>query len=113
MPGDWIGLTFRFATDERSRVEHARIEYAGAARGPALGFSCPYPMATGYGPSAAVFVHDAQRAPTAFIMNTRIFRSAGHGIVRGWIGEAVDLTPTNTFEEVAGGTCPDPVPCPK
>jgi hypothetical protein len=47
--------------------------------------------------------------------------SAGHGIVRGWQGEAVDLTPTNTFEDIEwckqgypipkDGSCPEQVPC--
>ena len=93
-PGDWRGLWFGNVPADHNRIDHARIEYAGGACG-CTGLSCA--------DSDEASVVFARGVPTsAFITNTEISRSAGHGITRGWAGPGPDFTASNSFSGIAG-----------
>lgn len=115
--GDWLGVHFGGVLAGVDRLEHVQIEYAGGASSTGSS-SCPYVGDT----IAEAAIRIFGVPPGAFITDTVIAESAGHGIDRGWRDDFnVDLTPSNSFD-VAGctqtwprmddGTCPDPVPCP-
>jgi hypothetical protein len=118
-PGDWYGLWFTSDFDPRNRLEHVIIEYAG--RESASGSRTCHPDGPGADNAGAVRFNAYHPPGSAFITDTTIVSSAGHGFDRGWEGAPVDFLPTNTFTDVAGcwqswpndGTgCPDPAPCP-
>ncbi len=102
-PGDWQGLYFDTVVDERSRIEHAVVRFAGgetlttgvcvaAAGAPNADADC----------AIVFFTEDAP--PAAFVNDTTIEQSAGCGVYRGWSGDDVDFTAGNTFRDVEG--CP-------
>lgn len=93
--GDWMGLWYGGVPSNRNRLEHVRIEYAGGDCSCAL-LTCN--DITDF--EGAVIVTNLP--PTAFIENTHIVHSAGHGIVRGWDGDDLDLASSSTFEAIAG-----------
>jgi hypothetical protein len=115
--GDWLGVHFGGVLAGASRMQHVRVEYAGGASTTGSS-SCPYEGDTIA--EAAIRIFGVPSG--AFITDTEIVASAGHGIDRGWRDDfIVDLVPTNSFD-IAGctqtwprdsdGVCPDPVPCP-
>jgi hypothetical protein len=100
-PGDWQGLYFDTVVDERSRIEHAIVRFAGgetlttgvcvaAAGAPNADADC----------AIVFFTEDAP--PAAFVTDTTIEQSAGCGVYRGWSGDDVDFTAGNTFRDVEG-----------
>jgi hypothetical protein len=109
-PGDWRGLNFLGFAPTGNRIEHARIEYAGA--------DC---LCSGFGCSpdedAGVIFYN-YRPETAFIQNTTFAHIDGHGITSGWRSdeEGPDFTTSNAFEDIKGcaqvrwrpttGSCP-------
>lgn len=99
-PGDWIGLWYGSVPAAHNRVEHARIEYAGGDCG-CSGFTC-----AGADEASVLFISGVPAS--AFIRDTTIAHSAGHGISRGWRGGGPDLSASNTFEDIAG--CDQTVP---
>lgn len=109
--GDWRGLWFGGDPSANNVVEHVRIEYGGGECFCALSTCSDIDRSEG----AVIFTH---RPPSAFIKDTTIAHSDGHGIVLGYTGEAVDFAPANTFEDLAGcaqtlprtATCPSPLP---
>jgi len=114
--GDWIGLYFDAEPGlTGNSINHARIEYAG---GPCScgGFSCEWE--SGYGDEAAILIL-GWRPGNAFVTNTTISNSAGHGINRGWTSDSAgpDFVPTNTFNGITqcDQTTPMPAtsPCPQ
>jgi len=122
-PGDWLGIWFGLVPDPGNRIQHARIEYAGALSGSGSG-ACSLP--DGGILSAAIRIFGLPAS--VFITDTEIVSSGRHGIDRGWRAAAdpaaYDFLPTNTFRDVGAGgcqqtypgvtamRCPMPVPCP-
>jgi hypothetical protein len=117
-PGDWLGVWFGGQPDPRSRIEHARVEYAGGQSSTGSQ-SCLYDEPINdaairiFGPPAGRFVSD-----------TEIVSSAAHGIDRGWSSQdAVDFLESNRFTDVAlclqsyprdpDEVCPADLPCPQ
>jgi hypothetical protein len=107
-PGGWVGVMFYGTYSANNRIDHARIENAGAACSCA-GFSCHseiYPNE-----AAVIFLGDP--ASSSFITNTTFANISGHGINRGWQSDAVppDFTASNTFVNVA--LCAQTLPTPE
>jgi hypothetical protein len=117
-PGDWLGVWFGGEPAPSSRIEHARVEYAGGQSSTGSQ-SCLYDEPINdaairiFGPPAGRFVSD-----------TEIVSSAAHGIDRGWSSQdAVDFLESNRFTDVAlclqsyprdpGAACPEDPPCPR
>jgi hypothetical protein len=118
--GDWLGIWFSGATDPATRMQHARIEYAGGASVSGSN-SCLYPGRIGQN-DAAIRIFGTTAPTTQYITDTTILSSARDGIDRGWRDDPQpDFLATITFTNVAGcrqtvpktlaGVCPDPVPC--
>lgn len=101
-PGDWAGLWFGGVPSASNRLEHVRIEYAGADCSCSLN-TCS--QIDSHQHAAVIFT---AQPPSAFITNSVIKDSALHGIVHGFDGDLVNFRPTNTFEGVAG--CPQTLP---
>jgi hypothetical protein len=108
-PGDWVGLWFGGVVQPTTRLEHVRIEYAGADCGCIL-VSC-----------SDVEEYDgaivmAQMPPSVFLHNSTIADSRMHGVVLGYQGPMLDFRTNNWFEDIAGcpvteslyDECPDP-----
>lgn len=117
--GDWWGVYFIESPDERSQIDHARVEYAGALSQTGS-YSCIYP--DNLNPDAAIRFLGEDPPAGQIVTNTMIRDSAGHAFDRGWVGDEIDFTPSNTLESVARcqqtyprpsppGTCPVPPPC--
>ncbi len=106
--GDWNGVYYGGVPDASNALEHVKIEYAGGDCGCSL-LTC-----------SSITQHDAAvifsaQPKSAFIKNTTISKSAGHGILEGFDGTFVDFKPSNTFEALSGcsQTLPrNPVACP-
>lgn len=119
--GDWYGIWYGMTPSSANRLEFARVEYAGGDSVSGSG-SCPI---TGSGiPNAAIRFKGSGPPSTGFVKSTTVFKSAKHGIDRGWRANAmIDFLPTNTFTDVPGcnqtypsdmnGACPATPPCPK
>jgi hypothetical protein len=115
-PGDWYGIWFGLVPAANNKIDHARVEYAGATSG-SSGASCNVPPT----PDAAIRIFGTPSS--SFVTNTTIADSARHGIDRGWRDDnKPDFLATNTFIGIAGckqtypsdtnGSCPSTVPCP-
>ena len=119
-PGDWVGLWFDGIPDPSDRISFAQILYAG---GPSAAKSFHCDVGTGgtmqEQEDAALILFG--EPSSAFITNSTIGFSAGYGIDRGWHGDPMDLTASNTFNQDArcnqsypraqDGSCPQNVPC--
>ncbi|MBL8607924.1 MAG: hypothetical protein JNL38_11410 [Myxococcales bacterium] len=109
-PGDWVGVWYGGAPGDTNAIEHARIEYAGGDCG------CILATCSAVASHAAAILLTAPPA-SAFVRDTKVIASAGHGVSRGYVGAAVDFRPTNDFG-VAGcaqtlpsaASCPSPKP---
>lgn len=115
-PGDWLGIWFGMVPAPSNKIDHARVEYAGGETGSGSA-ACNTPGSN----TAGIRIYGLPSG--AFVTNTTIAFSGGHGIDRGWRNDAKpDFLPTNTFTNIARcrqsypsdttGACPDPVPCP-
>lgn len=117
--GDWVGIVLNGIPDPRSKIDYARVEYAGGDTG-TRGFSCGTEASDdkiSNEAGIAIFGEPASQ----FITNTTITKSAKNGIERAWTGAYVDFRPSNTFTDNAfcrqtaprptTGSCPDPAPC--
>lgn len=120
-PGDWFGIWFSGATNPATRMQYARVEYAGGASATGSN-SCPYPGRVGQN-DAAIRIFGTTAPTTQYITDTTILASARDGIDRGWRDDpAPDFLATNTFTGVAGckqstprtlnGVCPQTPLCP-
>jgi len=119
-PGDWLGIMLRGIPDPRTKIDFARIEYAGADTG-TRNFSCgTQPSPDPASNEAAIQIYG--QPSSAFVTNTTITKCSANAFERGWTGTPVDFLATNTITEVAWckqtfprptppGTCPDPAPC--
>lgn len=118
-PGDWTGVRFK-ESNPKDRLDHVQVLYAGGDC-QCSGFGCNYVHGTFAVDSAILLFKEPS---TAFITQTRIEHSAGHGILRGWSGSpSTSFLGSNTFADVAGctetlpkdvnGNCPADPPCPK
>lgn len=109
-PGDWVGVWYGGAPGATNAIEHARIEYAGGDCG------CILATCSAITSHAAAIILTAPPA-SAFVRDTQVVASAGHGVSRGYVGAAIDFRPTNDFG-VAGcaqtlpsaASCPSPKP---
>lgn len=117
--GDWWGLYFWHTPDERSRLDHVVVEYAGGVSQTGS-YSCIYD--DNLNPDAAIRFLGEDPPSGQLVTNSTISQSAGHAFDRGWVGGEIDFTPSNTFEGVARcqqsyprpeppGICPAPPPC--
>ncbi len=112
--GDWRGLKYGGLPSGDNRLEHVRIEYAGADCSCSL-VTCTRGV-TDF--EAAIILHDPP--PAMFLRNSTIKDVAGHAVVQGWDGSGFDWGESNTFSGVTGcretlprdvdTTCPDPEP---
>jgi hypothetical protein len=120
--GNWWGIWFGDVPSPTSKIDHARVEYAGGTSASGSG-SCP-DNAEGNN-DAAIRIFGVPSSE--FITNTAIVASKTNGIDRGWRSDSplVEFLPTNTFTGVtlcqqtfapnAANNCPAPasVPCPQ
>lgn len=115
--GDWLGIWFGELPTATNKITYARVEYAGGTSTSGSS-ACNAP-----GTNDAAIRLFGLPAGGAFVTNTIIANSAGHGFDRGWRDDMKpDFMPTNTFTAIAGckqsypkdtnGGCPMPVPCP-
>ena len=117
--GDWVGIVLRGIPDPRTKIDFARVEYAGGDTG-TRGFSCgtpPSPDPVSNEAAIAIFGEPS----SVFVTNTLILKSAANGVERAWTGAVVDFVTPNKFTDVAycrqtfpkpkTGACPDPAPC--
>jgi hypothetical protein len=120
--GFWRGILFRGTVSGASRIQHARVEFAGGVNGETATESCAIDAAQVHN-RAAIRLFGPGEPATQFITETVIADSFHHGIDRGYRSDApIDFLPTNTFVNVPrckqtfprtlAGACPDPVPCP-
>jgi hypothetical protein len=118
--GDWQGIHFNGIPDPADDLDYVRVEYAGGDSS-LVGASCLYPGSPPPKNVAAIRVFG--EPTTAFVHNTTITSSAGHGFDRGWTGDAtISFLGDGNTETVArckesypkpsGAACPTPVPCP-
>ncbi len=119
--GDWFGVWFGEIPTATSKIDLARVEYAGGTSVSGSG-SCP-DNAEGNN-DAAIRIFGLP--PSEFVTNTTILESKTNGIDRGWRSDSplIEFLPTNTFTGVAlckqtfapnaANQCPAPmaVPCP-
>ncbi len=117
--GDWAGIRFD-GMNAANRLEYVHVRYAGGAC-QCSGFGCNT-LPSSFDVSSAILLF--QQPTAAFITQSVIEDSAGHGILRGWNGTAsVDFLSTNRFARIAEctqttprdveGRCPSEPPCPR
>lgn len=100
--GDWIGLWYGGVASAENRLEHVTIEYTGHDCGCVLS-SCSDITRND---AAVIFT---QPPPSDFLHDVRVAHGSGHGVHRGWRGEASpDFLTGNTFEDLGG--CPQTMP---
>ncbi|MFY0533560.1 hypothetical protein [Nannocystis pusilla] len=97
-PGDWVGITFKGTPAADNRIEHTTIAYAGGDSG-ISSYDCALSGDTFSNNGAVVFY--GQQPASAFLTDCRIEHSARDGVVRGWTGDPLDFTASNTFVDVA------------
>jgi hypothetical protein len=108
MSGDWGGIQLSGTPDPRTSIAHAKIAYAGGTTG-ISSYGCPSPPSGTFVNRAGIVIFDG--APTrSFVTNTAIEDSAGDGIVRGWTGDKIDFTASNTFTNIAWCNQSEPKP---
>lgn len=117
--GDWTGIHLRGIPNAQTKIDFARVEYAGGDTG-TRGFSCGTPVATDM-PSNEAAIAIFGQPTSAFVTNTVILKSAANAFERAWTGTPIDFKATNTFTDVAycsqtfprptAAACPDPAPC--
>jgi hypothetical protein len=96
-PGDWAGLYFEAPVASENDLRHTVVEYAGGYCSCALSSCSPVSF------SEAAIVVDGGAPPAAFLRDSTIRHSAGHGVVRSWLDHPeVDFLASNTFDGVAG-----------
>ena len=120
--GDWLGVWFGDIPSATSKIDQARVEYAGGTSVSGSG-SCPDNAEGNNDGAIRIFGLPS----TQFVTNTMILASKTNGIDRGWRSDSplVEFLPTNTFTGVtlcqqtfapnAANNCPAPaaVPCPQ
>src|SRR5262249_4363533 len=116
LAGDWLGIYFAGTPDDRDRLDFVRVEYAGGTRRRGSA-SCS--DGSGSPNDAAIRFQYGVPRP-GLVTHTTVVSSAAHGIDRGWVGDPIDLLPTNDFQGVArcsqsyprpsAGGCPSPAP---
>jgi hypothetical protein len=117
--GDWVGIVLRGVPHAQTKIDFARVEYAGADTG-TRGFSCGTPPSTDPSSNEAAIAIFGQPSP-GIVTNTVIANSAANAFERAWNGSPIDLLATNTFTNIAyceqtlpralNNSCPDPVTC--
>lgn len=118
--GDWYGVWFGGLVNPATRLDHARVSFAGKASVSGSD-SCQYP-GTSINDAAIRIIGSAPA--TVFITNTQVISSAAHGIDRGYRSDVkTSYLTTNTITGFVGcletyprdisGACPTPVPCPQ
>ena len=100
-PGDWQGLYFQYVVSPSNAVSFVHVSDAG---GESLtsGVCVAAPGAENYDADCSV-VMSLEEAPTAaFITDSTFADGYACGIYRGWTGDAVDFSATNTFTNLSG-----------
>jgi hypothetical protein len=106
--GDWVGLYFAGIPDAANALDYVHVEYAGGAS-LAKSFHCqPDPVNGPYEAEDSAILILGGPPSTAFITNSTLAYSAGYGIDRGWSGNAVDFSASNTF--TSNAKCTQSVP---
>ena len=118
--GDWYGIWLGGLPNPMSKIEFARVEYAGkiSVSGSDSCLELNQTM-----PNDAAIRMVGGEPGTVFITNTEIRNSARFGIDRGYRSATkASFLPTNTFTNVAAckesyprdpnGACPGTIPCP-
>lgn len=100
--GDWLGLYFGSAREAGNRLEHVRIEFAGASGG--LVWDCGSDELGGAQDRAAALMLLGAPPEASFLTASTIAHSALHGVDRGNPPTAVDFVSGNQLEDIAG--CP-------
>lgn len=80
-----------------ARVDHVRIEHAGAHGGDS-GWGCP-PSGM-FDSDGAIKIFN--EPSSAFVTSSTLAHSSSHGIYRAWQGGNLSLLATNTFIDIAG-----------
>jgi len=117
--GDWFGIWLGRAPTPATKIDHARVEFAGRASGSGSDSCIPVGQT---GPNDAAIRILGGIPASVFITNTHIVSSARHGIDLGFRSDAKpDFATPNTFTNVprcatttprdANGACPV-VTCP-
>lgn len=92
--GDWLGIWFGGIPAANNLMRFARVEYAGGESGAGSGACNPDHN------DAAIRIFGVPS--TAFVTNTTIANSAGHGIDRGWSNDSkLSFLSTNTMTGIA------------
>jgi len=99
--GDWQGLYFETLVDERTRIDHAEIRFAGG-ESLTVGVCVASPGATDSHADCSAVLYLETPPPSAFIQSTLFDTSAGCGVYRGWSGDDVNFVAGNTFTGLAG-----------
>jgi hypothetical protein len=117
--GDWYGIWLGRAPATTTRIQHARIDYAGKTPSGTGQDSC-VPLGQ-IGPNDAAIRILGGLPSSVFITDTMITNSARHGIDLGYRADTkLNFLPTNTitvpgcrttYERDANGACPATVPC--
>lgn len=102
-PGDWPGIYYESPIAPQNELAHVEIAWAGGDCSCSLVSCSPV---RGY-EGAVVF--DGAAPPWAFVHDSVIRDSAGHGFVRSWLDrDDMGFVATNRFERLAG--CPQTAP---
>lgn len=101
-PGDWQGVYFSYTVDPRSHIDNAIIEYAGGDSGSVGVCKASNGAVNSDADCSVIFFLEGDFTGPSPITNWQISNGLGCGFYRGWHGTAFDLTPTNTFTNLAG-----------
>jgi hypothetical protein len=102
--GAWLGLNFTGQLNAATSLDQVAVSYAGALDTGARSFSCGSPPAL---PSSqqdtmgAIYLSLDVPPSKSFITNSLFTDSASNGVDRGYTGDAIDFSDSNTFERIA------------
>ncbi len=102
--GDWLGLNFHKQVADGTLLDHIVVAYAGGSDTGIRSSSCGTPPAapTKQLTTMGAIYLSLDVAPTkSFVTNSLLEDSATNGVDRGYTGDAIDFSDSNTFERVA------------
>jgi hypothetical protein len=100
-PGDWQGLYFKNAVDPATSISNVRIAFAGG-ESTSTGLCVSTQGAPNNDADCSVVLFLDVPPTEQFIRNSVIENGQACGIYRGWTGDALDFTATNTFSNLTG-----------
>ncbi|HXK16819.1 MAG TPA: hypothetical protein VNG33_03360, partial [Polyangiaceae bacterium] len=126
LAGAWLGLNFRGEIAAATSLDHVSVSYAGSLDTETRSFSCgspPAPSASQQQTMGAIYLSLDVPPAKSFVKNSLFSDSASNGIDRGYTGDAIDFSVSNSFERLAFcvqtepkpllGACPDAPACPQ